>query len=295
MTISRPLWVSQRGGGGGGDSAGEVVITEDQQIPSITASLGYVGENDDPVVTLTITDPATDADELRLYRSTSTIDPSALPSPIETLTPSTISDDDAAVSIGITYHYRISSVTGGLVRLSPEVTVEVTENTGPDFTNAQVGDEIGGGIYAGTHTDGTNTWHVIFAKQAGESAVGPEWGNYATTTGATNPDDGLANQTDILTNHDDGSADAFYHCRDYVDAEGNNDYYLPARNELALVDALVSTSHAEFSTDLSAYRWSSTENSSSGAWSRRFSDGAESNLGKSNTARRVRPVRRVAV
>ena len=166
---------------------------------------------------------------------------------------------------------------------------------GDDFTNAQIGDEIGGGIYGGTHTNGTETWHVIFAKQAGESAEGPIWGNIGTETGATDHDDGLANQNLILASFDDGSADAFYYCRDYVDAEGNNDYYLPARNELALVDALVNMSHPEFQSDMHTYLWSSTEDSAGSVWFRWLPEGYGSYDYKGSTDFRVRPVRRVPV
>ncbi|SDO73075.1 hypothetical protein SAMN04487957_110151 [Halomonas shengliensis] len=226
----------------------------------------------------------------RIYRAP-TLDPQNLPAPVATVGP--VAQGETAEWVDNSGEYGCYAVQDydaqGVGALSAEVCV-----TDP-WANVQIGDEIGGGVYAGTHTDGTNTWHVIFATQTAESAVGPEWGNYGTSTGATNPDDGLANQTEILTNHDDGSADAFYHCRDYVDGDGNNDYYLPARNELALVDALVGMSHAEFSTDLSAYRWSSTENSSVNAWTRRFSGSVESTFNKSSTSLRVRPVRRVPV
>ncbi|GEK71608.1 MULTISPECIES: hypothetical protein [Halomonas] len=169
---------------------------------------------------------------------------------------------------------------------------------GDDFTNAQVGDEIGGGIYAGTITYAdAREFHLVFGKQ-GSEATGLQWGNYGTTTGAADPDDGKANQDLILASFDNGDSDAFYHCRDYVDGAGNDDYYMPAKNELAKVDVLLDMSHAEFSTALSEYRWASTEDSSSFSQVRRFSDGnaiSTSKNGNDFANLRVRPVRRVAV
>ncbi len=175
-----------------------------------------------------------------------------------------------------------------------EASLKAYVDTKIAFMSVSIGDYIGGGVYGGTHTDGTKSWHLIFAKQDGE-ADGPSWGNYGIATGATDPDDGLANQTLILTSFDNGDSDAFYHCRDYVDAEGNNDYYLPALNELKKAQALLDMSHAEFSTDLSAFRWSSTEDSSEYAYIRTFSYDGGGVTSKAGTSRRTRPVRRVLI
>lgn len=238
-----------------------------------------------------------DEETLRFYVSASPMDINNLPTPVDetgdssTLTPEPDYGPDA-VSHTVSWneqidaYVRVSSVRSGVESVSDEWFYAAP---------MQIGIEFGGGIYAGTHTNGTEAWHVIFAKQDSE-ADGTRWGNNGTKTGATDPDDGLANQNLILASFDDGAVGAFYHCRDYVDAEGNNDYYLPARNELALVDTLVDMSHAEFSTDLSAYRRSSTEAGSLSAWARRFSDGYENSYTKKyNAAIRVRPVRRVLV
>ncbi|MCE8012904.1 DUF1566 domain-containing protein [Billgrantia desiderata] len=167
---------------------------------------------------------------------------------------------------------------------------------GDDFSTAQIGDEIGGGIYAGvcTYGDGRQ-FHIVFAKQEGELAPSAEsrWKTSPTSTpGTTSADDGWAN---TLAMEAAGLADhpAALHCRNYTGG-GKTDWYLPARTELAL-EANV-RAHPELSLDRSVYRWTSTENSSDGAWYRRFSDGHESSFGnKDFTTRRVRPVRRVAV
>lgn len=205
----------------------------------------------------------------------------------------------ADVDTTVDQYVIVTTVKGGIEVAAEQFHFDPAGTGGggdEDYANAQIGDEIGGGIYAGTITYAdAREFHIIFAKQDGESAEGPEWGNYGTETGADDPDDGLANQELIFADFDDGSAEAFEHCRDYTDGDGNSDYYLPARNELALVDALVDMSHAEFSTDLSTYRWSSTENSSTYAWGRKFSGGNEGTNTKDATNRRVRPVRRVAV
>ncbi len=162
------------------------------------------------------------------------------------------------------------------------------------FISVSVGDYIGGGVYGGTHTDGTKSWHLIFAKQEGESEI-VSWGENGLTTGANDPDDGLTNQTLVLTSFDNGESDAFYHCRDYVDGEGNTDYYLPSRNELAKADALASMSNPEFTENPSDYRWTSTEFSDNTAWIRRVSDGNEYNGNFKSARIAVRPVRRVLI
>lgn len=234
-----------------------------------------------------------------VYRAES-LDPQSLPEPVATVGPVAQGAtaewiDNDALSDG-SYCYAVQDYdSAGVGMVSEDVCIQ----TEPDYASAQIGDEIGGGIYAGTITYAdAREFHLIFGKQASESG-GLQWGTYGTTTGADDPDDGLANQDLVLTSFDNGDYDAFYHCRDYVDANGNNDYYLPARNELAKVDALVDMSHAEFSTDLSTYRWSSTEDSLSNVWGRRLSDGHESSTNssdgkKNDTVRRARPVRRVA-
>ncbi|WP_136247934.1 DUF1566 domain-containing protein [Halomonas borealis] len=294
MTISRPLWASQRGGVGGGTS-GEVVVTGDQHIPTITATLGYVGADDDPVVTLEITDPAADAQDLRVYRSTSPLDAAALPAPLATLTPATASDDDAAVTGGATYYYRLASVTGSLMRLSAEVSVAVVEKpAGPDFSTAQIGDEIGGGIYAGVDTiDGTD-YHIV-AGDAASEAYGLEWKTSATTTAGTGSDtDGLAN-TNAMVAAGVAEHPAAEHCVSYTGG-GHSDWHVPARSQLTLMYSNLA-GHAEFADNVSSgdQTWTSTEATQSNAWARRLSNGDLGGTRKDERDVWARPVRRVAV
>lgn len=242
-------------------------------------------------VRLTWTNISSGHDGTYVYRSTLTMDPQALPAPVADLPAGSEEYIDGGVSGGTRY-YRVQDHEGGSVSLvSDEFTIEVPI----DWSSASVGDEIDGGIYAGTITYAdAREFHLIFGKQESE-ASGLQWGNNGVVTGATSPDDGLANQNDILNNHDDGNASAFYHCRDYVDGSGNSDYYLPASNELAKADALVNMGHSEFSTSLSSYRRASTETSDTLAVVRRFSDGNQVNDSKSFTGHLVRPIRRIAV
>ncbi|NIC05265.1 hypothetical protein [Billgrantia bachuensis] len=167
---------------------------------------------------------------------------------------------------------------------------------GEDYSNAQIGDEIGGGIYAGTISYGDGRqFHIVAAKAAGE-ATDLAWGDYGAVTGATDDDDGYANQDLILSSFDNGNSHAFYHCRDYG-AGGFPDWYLPARNEIALVKAnLGEAGHPEF-TDAetpSPYRWSSTEYTDLYAYHSRLS-GTQGAFNGKNVGQRVRPIRRVPV
>ena len=154
---------------------------------------------------------------------------------------------------------------------------------------------IGGGVYAGINTESDNSqYHIVFALQEGELAPGAESGwktSRTTTPGTTSDTDGWANTQAMEAA---GLADhpAALYCRNYAGG-GKTDWHLPARTELALEANL--RAHPEMNLDRTIYRWTSTENSSDGAWLRRFSDGFELSNRKDSTLRRVRPVRRVAV
>lgn len=248
-------------------------------------------------VRITHTNNSDGHDGTFVYRSTSTIDPQSLPAPIA---------DEPPVALGAvfeyidnisedgTYFYRTQDHEGGQVStVSDEVSVVV----GDDFSTAQIGDEIGGGIYAGkiTYAD-AREFHIVSAKASGE-ATGLIWSSdTSTTTGANDPDDGLANHQDMLANHDNGNLEVFYHCRDYVDAEGNTDYYPPSRNELTHIYNNLA-GHSEFADNVASgvETWSSTESNSDQAWMRILADGTEFDFNKDYVNPRTRPIRRAAV
>lgn len=246
-----------------------------------------------------------DEEGLRFYVSDTPLDPNALPAPVAETGPSdTLTDESAehgadAVSHTVPWnelqsaYVRVGAVRAGAESVSQEWYYEAP---GDDFSTAQPGDLIGGGVYAGINTESDNSqYHIVFALQEGELAPGDgdtRWKTSRTTTAGTTSDtDGCANTMALEAA---GLADhpAALYCRNYQGG-GHSDWHLPARTELALEANI--RGHAEMSTDTGTYRWSSTEGSSYRAWNRRFSDGNENYNHKDSTDRRVRPVRRVAV
>lgn len=253
-----------------------------------------------------------DEENLRFYVDSSPIDPDNLPTPVdETGDSSTLTDESAdhgadAVSHTVPWdetteaYVRVSAVKGDAEVASQEFHFEPDGSGGgdpggsDDYSTAQIGDEIGGGIYAGTDTiDGTD-YHII-AGLAESEEYGLEWKTSRTTTSGTGSDtDGLANTLAMETA---GLADhpAAAHCLAY-DGGGYNDWHMPARSQLTLMYNNL-RDHAEFADNVSSgdYTWASTEFSSNTAWNRKFSDGGEHYNTKDFTNRRVRPIRRVAV
>lgn len=164
----------------------------------------------------------------------------------------------------------------------------------PDYASAAIGDEIGGGIYAGIDTINGTDYHIISGDAASEE-LGLEWKTSRTATAGTGSEtDGLAN---TLAMEAAGLAyhPAAAHCLAYA-AGGHDDWHMPARSQVTLLYNNLA-GHAEFATNVSSgnYTWSSTETSTLYARIRRFSDGSEPLDNKDTTVHRVRPVRRVPV
>lgn len=231
-----------------------------------------------------------------VYRD-ETLDPQALPAPVATVDPVAQGAtaewvDNEELSAG-DYDYAVQDFDGqGEGALSGVVTHTVPLT----LDNAQIGDEIEGGVYAGTITYAdAREFHIIGANYADEGSD-LAWGNEDTVTGATDEYDGAANQALILASFDDGSPAAFYHCRDLASG-GHTDWYMPSRFELKLLfDNLASIDHPEFITNSETIRLSSTEVNFEYVYARRFSEDTEyNNAGKTALPYRVRPIRRVAV
>lgn len=242
----------------------------------------------------------------RVYRSEEPIEVDGLPEPIAVLGTGVTSWDDLTVDPTVTHYYRVSAYMGdgeavsdqlvaeGIIELRAPVILDVIGEPDEPGLPSTIGQYFGGGVYAGDITipdgDDAGVWAIIFGLQVSEVSDLP-WGNSGTVTGALNEDNGLANQILILSDFDDGSPLAFYYCRDYVDAEGNNDYYLPAVNELALEANL--RGHPELSTSPALYRWTSVEVSAAYARMRRLTDGNATSTEKFSSTRRTRPIRRI--
>lgn len=226
-----------------------------------------------------------------VYRSTSPIDPQNLPAPIA---------DEAPVALGETFeyidsppdgthYYRTQDHEGGQVST---VSAEVSIVIGDDYASAQVGDEIGGGIYAGTDTIGGVDYHIISGKAESEE-YGLKWKtSFSITPGTGSATDGLAN---TLAMEAAGLAEhpAAAYCLAY-EGGGFTDWHMPANSQLTLLYNNLA-GHPEFANNTSGYTWSSTEDSASGAWAMSFSGGNLSLVAKDSTNRRLRPIRRVAV
>lgn len=251
-------------------------------------------DSDTGINTLTWRNVNHTQETVRVYRSTSPIGPENLPAPLAELGGFVDSFDDDTVVEDMTYYYRLAVVRDGVGVVSTEL--ESKPGTAPDFTNAQVGDEIAGGIYAGVHlVDGTD-YHIVAAKADGEG-YGLEWKLERTPTSNTGSyTDGVAN---TLAMESDGLSDhpAAEHCLAYSGG-GYSDWYMPARDELTLLYNNLS-SHVDFADNVGSgdFTWSSTEASSGNAWNQRFSNDSAINYShsKDNTSRRVRPIRRVPV
>lgn len=235
-------------------------------------------------------------DGTTIHRSTTAMDPQALPAAIGTVAAGTTEYIDSEALPDGTYYYRVQDYQGASVSAA-SAEQSFTISTAPDYSTAQIGDPIGGGIYAGTITYAdARQYHIVAAKAAGE-AYGLQWGNVGTLTTATDVDDGMANQNVILTSFDSGDSDAFYYCRDYTGG-GHSDWYMPSKNEMLLIiNNLVVASHPEFSVGTPQWRHvsrdHSTLNSNIGAWG--AATVYDNGLDKGSTDVYVRPIRRVAV
>ncbi len=151
-----------------------------------------------------------------------------------------------------------------------------------------------GTVYAGLSPDGSVKMYVTRCDAGmswdGSACTGSRWtlswnnGTLDppwTVTGCNNANSGETNTTCIAGTSDAGDPYlAGEHCDGYDDGNGNTDWYLPAKSELAVIygnEAVI----GNFDTS-GTYYWSSSENTNNGAWRQRFSDGHQTNYTKSN-------------
>src|SRR5690554_3091684 len=168
----------------------------------------------------------------------------------------------------------------------------------PEPLPTVIGEASGGGFYAGDIED-DGQWYKLIVADIEADVSGLPWGGYGTDLqAATSTTNGPAN-TEAMR----GTAtyEAGNHCLDYRGG-GFDDWYMPARSELAAIYENLGHSKAPPAGFESggaqafnaSYYWCSTQGSSGNAWVRRLSDGDEhAGVNKSSTVPRVRPVRRI--
>ena len=136
-----------------------------------------------------------------------------------------------------------------------------------------------GGIYAGfmPARNGAEGYHLIL----GEELARAEWGQYGDESPATSLIDGRANTLALIESGGEYPAAIAAHKHE---ADGHNDFYLPAAAELYEI-------WLNLNGKLSGWVWSSSQRSADGAFLMHFGVGTQHYGGK-HFELRVRPVRR---
>ncbi|APC45942.1 hypothetical protein QHH_30 [Halomonas phage QHHSV-1] len=190
------------------------------------------------------------------------------------------------------YNYAVQDFDGsGVSTLSSVVVYTAPE----DLSTAQVGDYVGGGVYAGTITyDDSRQFHIIMGLASSEQDAFNEWKTSNTaTTGTDSLWDGKAN-TDAMIAAGELDHPSAALANNYTN-EGLTDWYSPAKEEWQLlIDNLYAISHPE-ATFHSADRWTSTQSSADRAYGAKPGNGTTSSTVLKSATYRTRPIRRVAV
>lgn len=162
----------------------------------------------------------------------------------------------------------------------------------PPASAPTIGDAYGGGYYIGDITVPTGadagTYAVIISDDAGEVVSTQQWKTAATTTtGTTSLVNGAANTLAMIAA---GSHPAATACDSYAGA-GFTDWYLPSKDEFNLVW----TNRAALTaiTMQAALYWTSSESTSTAAWSQVPTNGSQFGAQSKTASYKVRPVRRI--
>ncbi|PKM30204.1 MAG: DUF1566 domain-containing protein [Gammaproteobacteria bacterium HGW-Gammaproteobacteria-11] len=142
-----------------------------------------------------------------------------------------------------------------------------------------------GGIYVGLvrGESGQPDYHLVVSESSAGQQDEIQWGSAGENEpDATNEWDGKAN-TEALANSEHSHPAAEW--ANGLNIEGHQDWYLPARRELALCYANVPEQFEK------KWHWSSTQSSPLGAWGQTFVDGRQNGAHK-DYALRARAVRR---
>lgn len=251
-------------------------------------------------VRLTWVDNNVDETGHQIYRSTSPMDPAALPAPIATLAADVTTYDDTTAPADTDCYYRVAAVRNGELAVSSESMINtgtVVAPTPPAIGEYWTGQ---GGYYAGdiTYADGRQ-FHLVVADKSADN-LGIQWKTSRTLTAGTfSEDDGLAN-TLLITNTEHPAGN---YCATYT-VEQLDDFYLGAKNEMYRVylnlgpfgantpAIFKSGGDQAFSTN-NDY-WSSTQINANDASEQRFSSGSQGAFHYKDSLIYARPLRRVA-
>lgn len=162
-----------------------------------------------------------------------------------------------------------------------------------------IGQEFGGGFYAGDIEDNGQMYKLIVADIEADvyslAWMSPheDWPQAASITNGLGNTQSMAGDARFLAGN---------HCLDWRGG-GFADWYMPAKDELNVLYLGLKPSASDcpdrFKTGrdqafhASHYYWTSTQYSSTRAWGQRFSDGNQYGPSKNATDIRVRPVRRL--
>jgi hypothetical protein len=183
----------------------------------------------------------------------------------------------------------VSSITGMTPGTPYYARAYATNSVGTAYgneiiLNPTIGLAYGGGIVF--YLDGTGQHGLISATS--DQGTGVQWynGSYISTgASGTAVGTGQANTTAIVTTQGAGTYAAST-C-DQLVLNGFSDWYLPSKDELQEL-YLQKTIVGGFTSN---YYWSSSEIAGTYAWSQRFSDGFQYNLGAKWIPDYVRPIR----
>ncbi|WP_299231733.1 DUF1566 domain-containing protein [uncultured Halomonas sp.] len=243
------------------------------------------------------TNNSTGHDGTRIYRATAPMDPQALPAPLATVAAGTTEHIDGEELADGTYYYRVQDYSGQEVSA---VSDEQSLLIGDNYSAAQIGDEIGGGYFAGIMLDEMDADYALIVSPKAEGDPGGKLNWQSARDFAA----GLS-----IAGHTDWALPTLDEMRILYRAfkpsthSNNTSYGATDRVDPALGNYTsgdpTQTTLAEFQSGgpeafVASYYWSATESSSSYAWDVSFVNGSEYSTSKTNSGY-VRAVRRVLI
>jgi|SRR5690554_3112371 len=218
-----------------------------------------------------------------------------------------------ALPEGLTFNSDTGYITGSMP--AGDLTISITvadavpnnvtvtwEGTVINPLPSVIGETWGGGFYAGDiESDGQ--WYKLIVADVSADITGTNsrWKTVNTTTlGATHLTDGIAN-TNMMIAESIELHPAAAHCIDHRGGDFD-DWYFPAKDELNVIYQNLGFNRPNcppnfqlggpqaFSNSL---YWASTQNAAAYGWLQHFGSGSLNYTNKTDSTRRVRPIRRI--